>query len=537
MTVPAEIRAVPRPINTVVIKTGKPGPYEYSVKERKKPVYRKGQTPSPRNGATIGHIFNGKFVPKSKPVTASEPESLSYGPSALLYSVSSDIFEDLCQCFNLKDSCLIMTIAMLRVIRPKIPNGRLQSRYSRDFISVYYPNMTLSKNKVGDFLEGLGASISRQQGFFKSRLQRVAVTDHIAIDGTLKQNTSMVNDLSAFSRKARVKGCKDISILYAYNIETMEPLCCEVFPGNCIDATAYHQFVTNNGITKGIIVADKGFPSSKISQHLKQNKNLHFLTPVKRNDARIRKYEMTKFTGVLDGIQTEVYYKKQQLSQGQYLYAFKDAHTAALEDYSFARRARANSDFDSDNYQEKKDCFGVIVFESDLDLPALTVYQCYEDRWLLEIVFNRYKNYEGLDQTRVQGDFSVYGNEFINFIATVLTTRIVRKAEKSGLLKKMSYYDLMDELSSAWRKKDLTNKPKANDLRWVHTNKKVMELLVALDLAQEEPNTTVKQKTNKAEKIKDTGPKRPRGRPRIKPILVGPPRPPRPRGRPRKNSL
>ena len=42
-------------------------------------------------------------------------------------------------------------------------------------------------------------------------------------------------------------------------------------------------------------------------------------------------------------------------------------------------------------------------------------YTCYADRWLLELVFNRYKNDEGLDRTNVQNDFPVIGSEFINF--------------------------------------------------------------------------------------------------------------------------
>ena len=48
---------------------------------------------------------------------------------------------------------------------------------------------------------------------------------HIAIDGTLKQDNSTVNDLSAFSYNARVKNTKDISVIYAYDIEKMEPVC------------------------------------------------------------------------------------------------------------------------------------------------------------------------------------------------------------------------------------------------------------------------------------------------------------------------
>ena len=91
----------------------------------------------------------------------------------------------------------------------------------------------------------------------------------------------------------------------------------------------------------------------------------------------------------------------------------------------------------------------MIVFESDQDLDPKTAYQCYDDRWLLELVFNRYKSDDCLDKTNVQGDFSVIGSEFVNFITTVMTCRIIRKATRVGLLNKISYGDLMDDLSSA----------------------------------------------------------------------------------------
>ena len=61
-------------------------------------------------------------------------------------------------------------------------------------------------------------------------------------------------------------------------------------------------------------------------------------------------------------------------------------------------------------------------------------------------VFNRYKNDECLDKTDVQGDFSLIGSEFINFVSAVLTCRMLRKAGESGLLEKVSYGKLFDDL-------------------------------------------------------------------------------------------
>ena len=37
------------------------------------------------------------------------------------------------------------------------------------------------------------------------------------------------------------------------------------------------------------------------------------------------------------------------------------------------------------------------------------------------------KGDEGLSATNVQGDFSVIGEEFVNFIATILTSRMAKR--------------------------------------------------------------------------------------------------------------
>lgn len=65
------------------------------------------------------------------------------------------------------------------------------------------------------------------------------------------------------------------------------------------------------------------------------------------------------------------------------------------------------------------------------------------------LIFRQYKNDQCLDHTNVQGDFSLIGSEFINFISTVATCRLIQKARAAGLLSKMTYKELMDDLSSA----------------------------------------------------------------------------------------
>ena len=82
----------------------------------------------------------------------------------------------------------------------------------------------------------------------------------------------------------------------------MEPVCAKIFPDNSIDARTYPEFIRDNDIRKGIIVADKGFPPSMIEDLLKERPELRFLTPIKRNDKRIADYSMLAFEEVLNGI-------------------------------------------------------------------------------------------------------------------------------------------------------------------------------------------------------------------------------------------
>lgn len=44
-----------------------------------------------------------------------------------------------------------------------------------------------------------------------------------------------------------------------------------------------------------------------------------------------------------------------------------------------------------EDFNKKRELFGVIVFESDQDLDPLTAYLCYEDRWQIELLFDAYK--------------------------------------------------------------------------------------------------------------------------------------------------
>ena len=136
MAVPADIRAVPRPTNTIVDDSGRDGPKRYAVRERSSTKYVSGGNPQPKNGKVIGHIIDHKYVPidattNSVPVT---PDMLSYGSSALVRSVTRDLEDDLLAVYDPADVFAIMSVATLRVIKPSVTAYRMSTHYNRCFV-------------------------------------------------------------------------------------------------------------------------------------------------------------------------------------------------------------------------------------------------------------------------------------------------------------------------------------------------------------------------------------------------------------------
>ena len=80
----------------------------------------------------------------------------------------------------------------------------------------------------------------------------------------------------------------------------------------------------------------------------------------------------------------------------------------------------------------------------------------------------------------------------------------------------MSYADLMDDLSSAWRRTDGSAEPVTHDDYWVHTLEVVYDEMEKLGICKPVPKPEPKKRGRKP-KLKDPAlqkPKRPRGRPR-----------------------
>ena len=201
--------------------------------------------------------------------------------------------------------------------------------------------------------------------------------------------------------------------------------------GNMLDLATYDSFIQENGITKGIIVADKGFLASSVQKQFRDNPDLHYLNPIKRNSTFIGTYNMLDFTGILAGYEGITFRKEKCNGIDKWLYSFRDARRAAKEEQYWLKRSKKEG-YDLEKLREKQRVFGRVVLECDLDLMPETAYKAYEKRWEIGIAVRFYKSACEFDETRVHDDYSVIGSEFCDFLSTLLTLRLINVVTTSN---------------------------------------------------------------------------------------------------------
>lgn len=442
MAIPKEILTVKRPSSTVVKRSGK----RFIVVKRTSK--RKDGRVVPVDLGMVGEIVGDRFVERT-PSHKSEKriDIKDYGEVALCNSQGKGLLDELAKVWDLQDAKRIYVMALLRSAYGDVKDRDLRLHYETSFASEMYPGVHLSEQSVSDFLWETGCAYSRICTFMRNRAKLFAGRN-IVVDGMLKDYNSETGSLSEFSRKARTKGSRDISILYAFDPDTNEPIAAKPYAGNMPDLSVVDDFISEYQIVKGIIVADKGFWSTKLFDRADKEKELSYIVPVKHSSTLIKKYGMDEPTAVLEGYKERtVIYKKVKMPCGNYLYSFRDPVMASEQEIAYVQQRQRKGKFDKDKYTAAKSMFGLIVFKSKSNLDPLTVYLAYAQRWDIEILFNMYKNILERDTVNVHTDYRVYATEMINFLSVIITSRVKALIVKTGLNKQHSYKQLFTFLS------------------------------------------------------------------------------------------
>lgn len=505
MKVPAEIRAVSRPVNTVVENTGRSGPKQYPVRKRGKIKYIPGKNPQPHNGKVIGHIVDGVFVPISPAARHIGCSMFSFGASYFAWKLGQDLYEDLKSVFDPDEARDIFVLAALRAQKPQISVGRVETEYKRSFLSAVCPEARLTADAVLHLQRDIGANRIKREAFFLKRLSRLSKDEEILIDSARIEAEGHASEPLLPDGERCVTPFPGFSLLFVYALGNDEPVCAQVLEQKEIRAVDVGHFVKARALSRGTVVADRDFTEAELGSFLKGEAGMHCLRPVFRTDLEAQQRDRSHAVAQL-AQKTEVNCLKCEVHGGRFWYSFEAAGGAGTcaESRDLVQRVM-------EPWHARQD----ILYESDADLDPKVLFAYFQKRERFKALLTQYQRDAGGVTPNGDKDFSLAGCEFINFIAAVLFGRMRAKAKRAGLLEKMSFSELIDELTNVWRKSDATAAATSGDSGWTYVSEIARKAMEALDL--------VVHGADPAE--------RRRGRPRIRPEFVGPKRP---RGRPRK---
>lgn len=454
MRVPEEIRSVKRPEHTVVAAQVNKSGTRYYVREIKGTERRNGRTWNVY-GAVIGEIVDGSYVERVKdgPREPDEIDMQTWALETVVKDETADVLDDLRKVFDEKRAETLYCMAMLRTRRPGIKDSRMKGDYAESVLSEVYPGLPMSKNSISDMLEDLGLHHIGIRRFLDLRVARLAPGAKAAVDGTLIGDGSIVNSLSELSRKAKVRGGKEVSILYAYDIGKREPICFSVYKGNMMDSKAYSSFIEENNLRDAVLVGDKAFTAEVARKEFTDpDRQLHYLFPIRRNSEAIVRLGLYDYDGVLKTYDGVMYVRKHDGRTGSWFYSFREPVRAASEETDYLDKARkSKKGLDPDGLAKTMKRAGTIIYRSDLEMDAEDAYAAYRQRWMIEEMFHIYKQVEELDETRVQTDASVLGSYFVSFLSTVMTCRLIARLDKAGVLDKMTFADASNTLRKTLR--------------------------------------------------------------------------------------
>lgn len=107
----------------------------------------------------------------------------------------------------------------------------------------------------------------------------------------------------------------------------------------------------------------------------------------------------------------------------------------------------------------------------------------------------------------------------MNFISTIATYRILRKAQRAGIPKQISCRELPNDLSSTRRQTDASVRPDSDDGYWISKLQNIFETLEALGLTESplKQKTKTQTRTPKLEDPSNVNSKHPQGHARKHP--------------------
>ena len=394
------------------------------------------------SGKVLGKITQEKgFIKResyNEPAISFPVLSKEYGATVLFQELMSDSILQLEKLFP-SEWQQIVVAAYARLVHQS-PLKNIELHYDHSYLSETYPDVPVGSKIIGSIIQLLGRKRDQIRKFFTSIKNR---GEYVLIDGTHVLNNSGA-ELSEIGYSASKAYRPQVNLLYIFDKEARSPLYYRLLPGNIREVKSFQLSLKESGLSKAVIIADKGFYSHANVQELEDNQ-LSYIIPLQRTSSLInykplQPLDKKNLSGYFTYAKRPIWY-----STNDKVTLFLDEQLRLAEERDYLSRIETHPEKHSlELFHERQHTFGTMALISNIaESKPETLYSQYKSRCAIEQLFDSFKNLLVADRTYMRTDDGLEGWMFVNFIALSWYYRIYAKLLENNLLTHYSVADVL----------------------------------------------------------------------------------------------
>lgn len=457
-SVPENIRAL-KPKGTMVKAIhGKYYVYEYfHVKENDKWKTKMGKLIGSID-PTLGYVPNDS-------IEKDEITTVDFGEYFLSYSLSKNVLDDLKQVFNAKDAYTIYFLSLIHFVNGFTYIKNVNPLYKQSYLSVKYDSLSFGEKTISSLYDSLGRKQNKVNEFENLMIEKSS--KELAFDGHCIRSSSDDNELSEPGNKANVFKDDQINVLMAYDINTSRPVLSRVYCGGTLDKISVKDLIERKNLHSILFIVDKGFYSKENIDLFSSNDN-HYIIPLYSNH---KKYKQITSSNKMEGLfvferskrRSTVEYHEETINDRTIIF-YRDLSQNALESTDYLSKVEEGK-YTMESYLEKKESFGTIVLESNLNESAEEIYRLYKKRWMIETFYDYYKNRLDVNSLHLNDYYKTQGLSFIMLITSLIYSEFTKNIKKEkikesvqSILINSRFLKLHKDNKGKWRVENINQK-------------------------------------------------------------------------------
>ena len=420
---------------------------------------------------------------------------VAYGPYALLMSLSSDVYDQLKECFLHEMASQIYCYALIQCVNDFTYIDQIDDYYQESILSLKFKNYSfkMGYSALSSLLHYLGS-----HGDLRKKFEQTLLNDsskNIAIDGHVIRSCSNENDLAEAGYKMSQIKAPQVNVLIAFDVKTKLPLMYRTYRGSSVDKTAVISFLESRQFTGVKFIVDRGFYSQQALDLMSKDGN-SYIIPVLENNKHFKRIKATleyssgEFVYEVERKKSSrIIYYREEIAPNKNITFYKDVDENNSKRKSYQKHiALGDSGYTQEQYEEYCEWWGVYCLESVTGNSAEEDFNDYKSRWGIETYNNYIKNDARFVNLKIQDYYVQHGFDFIMLVTGIIHQKL-NAAVVSLKNANISTYDI---LMKSGHMRMVRNEQE----KWIihNTRNKDIELLQKLGFTPEKEYLTVDAK-------------------------------------------